>query len=64
MDEEVIRVVREFNRPVRFREIADKLGTAGITRSQVHNAIYRLGKNGRLRSSGSAGAMTYVAAQD
>jgi hypothetical protein len=60
VDEDVIRAVRDFDRPVRFREIADKLAGEGISRSQVHNAVYRLGKKGRLQSAGSAGAMTYI----
>ena len=60
VDDEVVALVRQFNRPVRFREIAAELSERGISKSQVHNAVYRLGKKGRLRGNGSAGAMTYV----
>ena len=62
IDGVVVDLVREFNRPVRFREIADGLAEKGITKSQAHNAVYRLGKRGTLRGSGSGGAMTYVVA--
>src|SRR5689334_21413385 len=62
IDDDVIRTIREFNRPVRFNEIADRLQIIGISRSQVHNSIYRLGKNGRLRRAGKGSSMTYVLA--
>lgn len=62
VDEDVIRTIRESGRPVRFGEIADRLNHEGISRSQVHNAVYRLGKRGRIQSSGSGAAMTYVIA--
>jgi DNA-binding transcriptional regulator PaaX len=62
VDEDVIRTVRESGRPVRFCEIAEQLEPAGISRSQVHNAVYRLGKKGRIQSSGSGASMTYVVA--
>ena len=64
VDGVVVEFVREVNRPVRFREIADGLVGRGITKSQVHNAVYGLGKRGRLRGTGSGGAMTYVVAED
>lgn len=60
IDDVVVDVVREFGRPVRFREVADRLADKGISKSQAHNAIYRLGKRGGLRASGAGGAMTYV----
>jgi Mn-dependent DtxR family transcriptional regulator len=59
VDDDVIRVVREFGRPVRFGEIADRLLEHGVSRSQVHNAVYRLGKKGRVEREGSGGGMRY-----
>jgi DNA-binding transcriptional regulator PaaX len=64
VDEDVVRVVREIGRPVRFGEIAGHLAERGISRSQVHNAVYRLGKKGRIQGSGSGATMTYVVAAE
>jgi hypothetical protein len=64
IDDEVVAVVSELARPVGFREIADVLVARGATRSQVHNAVYRLGKKGRLRKESRSGAgMTYTVAK-
>jgi hypothetical protein len=64
IDDRVVDVVRKMARPVRFHEIADALASEGATRSQVHNAVYRLGKNGRLRKESLGGkGMTYIAGQ-
>lgn len=63
IDADVISAVRDFDRLVRFAEIADRLANVGISRSRVHNAVYRLGKQGRLQSSGKGSAMTYVVAE-
>ena len=59
VDDAVLRAVSESGRAVRFAEIAARLSDSGITRSQVHNAVYRLGKRGDLRRAGSGAAMTY-----
>ena len=60
VDEDVLRTVRDIGRPARFREIAERLEAYGISKSQTHNAVYRLGKKGRLRRAGSGAAMTYT----
>jgi hypothetical protein len=60
IDQIVESTIRGFSRPVRFREIAAALAGEGITKSQVHNAVYRLGKKGRLRSEAVGSATTYV----
>ena len=57
--EDVIQVVRDLNRPATFAEIASALERKGITKSQVHNAVYRLSKSGALDRNGSGGAMRY-----
>jgi DNA-binding Lrp family transcriptional regulator len=64
VDADVIKAIQQLGRPARFREIADLLAPVGISRSQVHNAVYRLGKKGRLRSSGSASTMTYAVVEE
>jgi hypothetical protein len=58
--QEVVRVVRELGRPVRFGEIAERLAQRGFSRSQVHNAVYSLHKSGRLSSRGGGSTMTYT----
>src|ERR1700726_4334492 len=60
VDDDVIRTIREFGRPVVFGDIAGRLAASGISKSQVHNAVYRLGKRGTIEARGSRGAMTYV----
>jgi hypothetical protein len=60
IDQTVEATVRQFNRPVRFREIADTLAPRGVTKSQLHNAVYRLHKKGRLETQGSGSATAYV----
>jgi DNA-binding transcriptional regulator PaaX len=60
IDAEVLAAVREFGRPVRFRELAEVLETRGATSSQVHNAIYRLVKRGGLQRSRIGAGMTYL----
>ena len=59
VDEEVTATVRECGGDMSFVEIAVALAARGITRSRVHNAVYRLGKAGRLSKSGSPGRMRY-----
>jgi DNA-binding transcriptional regulator PaaX len=60
VDEAVVGAIRESGRPVRFGDIAERLAEHGISKSQVHNAVYRLGKRGRIQRSGSGGTMTYT----
>lgn len=60
IDDKVLEVVRDYGRPVRFAEVAKALEERGASRSQVHNALYRLGRKGRLRRSGAGTAMTYT----
>ena len=59
-DQIVEATVRQFNRPVRFREIADAVAPRGFTKSQLHNALYRLHKKGRLEAQGSGSATAYL----
>ncbi|MDQ6883738.1 MAG: hypothetical protein M3077_05800 [Candidatus Dormibacteraeota bacterium] len=61
-DQTVEEAIRLFNRPVRFREIAAALAENGVTKSQVHNAVYRLGKKGRLQATGAGSATSYSVA--
>jgi DNA-binding Lrp family transcriptional regulator len=62
VDDEVLATVRNLGRPARFREIAEAVEAQGFSRSQVHNAVYRLGKSGRLLRLGTRSSMTYMAA--
>ena len=62
IDQDILTLLRQSNRPLRFREIVEALSARGITKSQVHNAIYRLGKRGHLVGSGSGSSMSYAAA--
>ena len=59
IDDDVLAAVRELSRPASFGEIAAALADKGITKSQVHNAVYRLGQRGGLEKMGSSGRMLY-----
>jgi DNA-binding Lrp family transcriptional regulator len=63
VNDEVLEAVRQLGRPAAFADIAKALEPKGATRSQVHNAVYRLAKAGKLRRIGSGSGMRYLVGQ-
>jgi hypothetical protein len=59
-DQDVLDVLRELARPATFHELATVLDSRGITRSRVHNAIYRLTKAGQVQRIPAKSGMSYT----
>lgn len=47
----VTDIIERLGGPVAFAQIADAASEVGLTRSQVHNAVYSLGKSNRISSA-------------